>query len=209
MKRPDLREVLMARQREAALAALLVVLACAPQHAAGKSRAPLTAPLEDAPFSEPEVAPRGRHSARDITYSQWRKICFKDPEKKPLCRTSIAGSWDTGQMAIRVDVIERQGNARLQILLPVGLYLQSGVKLKVDSSAREIVVPYNWCFSNLCIAAAPASRALIKALEKGGTLSVGVVDTNLVSLSATVPLSQFTSVYRGLPTETIEQVVDE
>jgi hypothetical protein len=68
----------------------------------------------------------------------------------------------TGQMAIRFDVIERQGVARLQILLPVGLYLQSGVKLKVDTNAREVSVPYSWCFSNLCVAAAPASRDLMR-----------------------------------------------
>ena len=49
-------------------------------------------------------------------------------------------------MAIRIDVIERQGSARLQMLLPVGLYLQAGVRLKVDTGSREVTVPYNWCF---------------------------------------------------------------
>ena len=112
-------------------------------------------------------------------------------------------------MAIRIDIIERQGNGRLQILLPVGLYLRSGVKLKVDTSAREVVVPYNWCFSNLCVAAAPASGELIGALEKSRTLSVEVVDTNLTSLTATVPVGQFSVTYRGAPAETFEQVIDE
>jgi invasion protein IalB len=112
-------------------------------------------------------------------------------------------------MAVRIDVIERQGVARLQILLPVGLYLQSGVKLKVDSSAREVVVPYTWCFSNVCVAAAPASGEMIRALEKSRTLSVEVTDTNLVILTATVPVGQFAAAYRGAPAQTIEQVIDE
>lgn len=199
----------MTCQRGPVLAALLVLLLCSPLHAAGKSKTPLTPPKEEAPLSEPEVAPRGRHAPRDITYSQWQKLCFKAPGKEALCRTTITGTWDTGQMAIRIDVIERQGVARLQILLPVGLYLQSGVKLKVDSSAREVVVPYTWCFSNVCVAAAPASGEMIRALEKSRTLSVEVTDTNLVILTATVPVGQFAAAYRGAPVQTIEQVIDE
>jgi invasion protein IalB len=185
------------------------LLLCSPLHAAGKSKTPLTPPKEEPPLSEPEVAPRGRHAPRDITYSQWQKLCFKAPGKETLCRTSITGTWDTGQMAIRIDVIERRGVARLQILLPVGLYLQSGVKLKVDSSTREAAVPYTWCFSNVCVAAAPASSEMIRALEKSRTLSVEVADTNLVILTATVPVGQFAAAYRGTPAQTIEQVIDE
>ena len=199
----------MILQRGPVLAALLVLPLCSPMHAAGKSKTPLTPPKEEPPLSEPEVAPRGRHAPRDITYSQWQKLCFKAPGKETLCRTSITGTWDTGQMAIRIDVIERQRVARLQILLPVGLYLQSGVKLKVDGSAREVVVPYTWCFSNVCVAAAPASTEMIRALEKSRTLSVEVVDTNLVSLTATIPVGQFGAAYRGAPAQTIEQVIDE
>ena len=199
----------MTRPRDLVLAALFVMLACSPQLAAAESKTPLTPPREETPLPEPEVAPRGRHAPRDITYSQWRKLCFKVPGKDTLCRTSITGTWDTGQMAIRFDVIERQGIARFQILLPVGLYLQSGVKLKVDASAREVSVPFNWCFSNLCVAAAPASRELIRALEKSQTLSVEVVDTNLVGLAATIPLGQFVVAYKGTPAQTIEQVIDE
>ena len=199
----------MILQRGLVLAALLVLLPCWPLHAAGKSKTPLTPAKEEPPLSEPEVAPRGRHAPRDITYSQWQKLCFKAPGKETLCRTSITGTWDTGQMAIRIDVIERQGVARLQILLPVGLYLQSGVRFKVDASAREVVVPYSWCFSNLCVAAAPASNEMIRALERSRTLSVEVVDTNLVSLTATVPVGQFAAAYRGTPAQTIEQVIDE
>src|ERR1700751_1267132 len=145
----------MTMQRRPFLA-LIALLLCSPLAAAAAPKAPLTPPREDAPLPEPEVTPRGRHAPRDITYSQWQKSCFKVPGKEILCRTSSTGTWDTGQMALRIDVIERQGSARFQILLPVGLYLQAGVKLKVDARAREVVIPFNWCFSNLCVAGAPA-----------------------------------------------------
>jgi len=199
----------MTVQRGPLLAALMVLLLCSPLRAASEQKAPLTPPREDAPLSEPEVAPRGRHAPRDITYSQWQKLCFKVPGKDVLCRTSTTGTWDTGQMAIRMDVIERQGNARLQILLPVGLYLQSGVKLKVDTSARQVVIPFNWCFSNICVAGAPASREMVQALQKSKTLSLEVEDTNFVTLTAAIPVGGFAAAYKGAPARTIEQVVDE
>ena len=191
------------------LAVVMVLLLCSPLRAAGEQKAPLTPPREDAPLSEPEVAPRGRHAPRDITYSQWQKLCFKVPGKDVLCRTSTTGTWDTGQMAIRIDVIERQGNPRLQILLPVGLYLQSGVKLKVDGSAGGVVIPFNWCFSNLCVAGARASRDMVQAFQKSKTLSLEVEDTNLVTLTAAIPVDQFAAAYKGAPARTIEQIVDE
>jgi invasion protein IalB len=188
---------------------VLVLFLCSPLRAEGQSKAPLTAPREDAPLSEPEVAPRGRHAPREITYSQWQKFCFNVPGKEILCRTSITGTWDTGQMAIRMDVIERQGSARLQILLPLGLYLQSGVKLKVDASAQEAVIPFNWCFSNLCVAGAPADREMIQALQNSKTLSLEVEDTDLVILTAAIPVDQFSAAYTGAPARTIKLQVDE
>jgi invasion protein IalB len=200
---------MMTVQRGPLLAALLVLLLCSPLRAAGEQKAPLTPPREDAPLSEPEVAPRGRHAPRDITYSPWQKFCFKVPGKDVLCRTSTTGTWDTGQMALRIDVIERQGSPRLQILLPVALYLQAGVKLRVDAVTPEVTIPFNFCFSNLCVAGAQASAEMIQALEKSRTLSLDVVDTNFVTLTAAIPVDQFAAAYNGAPAKTIEQVVDE
>jgi invasion protein IalB len=173
------------------------------------SAAPLTAPKQDPPLPDPEVAPRGRHPPRDIKYSPWRKLCFKAPGKDVLCRTTITGTWDTGQMAIRLDVIEREGNPRIQILLPVGLYLQAGVKLHLGAKSRDIRLPYSWCFSNVCVAAAPIDKAAIAAIGEARTIAVEVLDTNLVALEATIPADQFSSAYKGAPAEIFEQVIDE
>ena len=118
-------------------ALLAFSLASVPQFGFAASPAPLTPPREDLPPSEPEVAPRGRHAPRDINYSQWRKLCFKAPGKEALCRTTITGTWATGQMAIRLDLIEREGASRLQILLPVGLYLQAGGEIATRHHIRR------------------------------------------------------------------------
>ena len=108
-----------------ALFAALLVAASQPGLAAPP--APLTPPKEALPLSEPEVAQRGRVETREIKYSPWRKLCLKAPGKDVSCRTTITGTWDTGQMAIRLDLIDRERQSQLQIILPVGLYLQAGV----------------------------------------------------------------------------------
>jgi invasion protein IalB len=197
----------IARSSLSALFATL--LFSAPQLAFAGSPAPLTQVREDLPPSEPEVAPRGRHEPRDIKYSQWRKLCFKAPGKDALCRTTITGTWDTGQMAVRLDLIEREGRPRLQILLPVGLYLQAGVKLRLDTKSGDIPLRYSWCFSNLCVAAASIDSDIIRALGEARAILVEVVDTNLITLSVTIPTDQFASAHSGAPAEVFEQIIEE
>jgi invasion protein IalB len=158
--------------------------------------------------SEAEVGPRGQHMPREIKYSAWRKVCFQVPNAKAVCRTTSEGTWNTGQVAVRVDLIEREGGSgRLQIFLPVGLYLQPGVKLTIDQGA-PVQVPYTWCLSNLCIAATPASPELIGAMDSGQKLTLEVVNSNILSIPTTLSLDQFETTRKGPPTQIFEYQFD-
>ena len=81
-----------------------------------------------------EILPRGHRTANDITYGDWRKFCFRAGGAKTLCRTTITGTFETGQTAVRLDLIEREGAraARLQLFVPVGMYLRIPIELRVD-----------------------------------------------------------------------------
>src|SRR4051794_33333206 len=132
----------------------------------------------------PEVTPRGQRTANDIHYGEWQKLCFKAGGDKPLCRTSITGSFPTGQMAVRLDLIEREGEptARLQLFVPVGMYLRVPAKLKVDEG-RPYQVPYSWCLTNACIAAEAADPNILAEMEVGKTLALEVVDSGLLAVT--------------------------
>jgi invasion protein IalB len=159
----------------------------------------------------PEVAPRGQRAAiRDINYGAWQKVCFKPGGASMVCRTSISGSWDTGQIAVRADLIEREGAdaARLQLFLPVGLYLPPGVKVTVDQGS-VYHIPYNWCLTNTCIAGQVADPKLIDEIEMGQKLVLEVVDSNLTSVSTTLPLAQFAITRKNAPAQIFEQDIDE
>lgn len=156
-----------------------------------------------------DISPRGQRTANDITFGGWRKLCFKAAGSKSVCRTSITGKFDTGQIAVRVDLIEGEGGqARLQLFLPVGMYLQAGVKLSVDK-ASPYPVPYTWCLTNGCIAAEVAAPTLIEEMTSGQTLTLEIVDTNILSLTTAVPLAQFASVHKSAPEKIYEQDIDE
>ena len=125
------------------------------------------APPNEKPAGQ-EFALRGQRAAREIKYTEWRKVCFKTPGTNTVCRTTISGTWETGQSAVRVDLIEKEGEpaARLQLFLPVGLFLQAGTKLTVDQGTAYRI-PYVWCLTNTCIAADLADPRLIKEMEAG------------------------------------------
>ncbi|WP_338134470.1 MULTISPECIES: invasion associated locus B family protein [Bradyrhizobium] len=156
-----------------------------------------------------EVAPRGARMARDVKYGDWRKFCFNAAGAKTLCRTSITGTFGTGQTAVRLDLVEREdGTARLQLFLPVGMYLPAGVKLSVDQE-KVHRLPYTWCVTNMCIAADVADPRLLEEMDGGRSLSIDTVDTNILTLTTSVPLDRFATVRKGAPALTLEQAIDE
>jgi invasion protein IalB len=165
-------------------------------------------PNERAPGQE--FALRGQRAAREIKYSDWRKFCFKVPGANMVCRTTITGTFETGQSAVRIDLIEREGDnsARLQLFLPVGLYLQAGVRITIDQRAAYRI-PYVWCLTNTCIAADLADPRLLKEMETGQKLLLEVVDSSVLTVSTSLPLNQFATVRQGIPSQTFEQAIDE
>jgi invasion protein IalB/predicted esterase len=146
---------------------------------------------------------------QNIQYSAWRKLCFKGSDGARLCRTTSTGTDDTGQAVVRVDLIERPdgGAARLQLFVPQGLNLATGVKATVDQAAPTSI-PYNWCLTNICIAADLANPKLIGEMESGQTLKIEQADFNSSTVAMNVPLNQFAAVHKGAPAETFDFQLD-
>jgi invasion protein IalB len=164
-------------------------------------------PFGDVPatpdFTEQEIAARGQQHARDLTYSDWSKLCFKGvhgSDTKMVCRTTINGKWDTGQIALKVDLIEREDApaARLQIFVLPGFFLQPRIKLTVDKGI-SMPVPYNICLANGCVAGTVADPSFVRAMESGRMLSLDAVNTNVMTVVASLPLDNFAKAHQGCP----------
>jgi invasion protein IalB len=157
-----------------------------------------------------EFTLRGQRAAREITWSDWRKFCFKTPGSSAVCRTSISGTFETGQSAVRIDLIERDGDtaARLQLFLPVGLYLQAGAKITIDARTAW-QIPYVWCLTNTCIAANVAAPKLVEEMRSGERLVLEVADSSVLTVTTALPLGRFAAVRDGAPERTFEQAIEE
>ena len=181
--------------------------------AAGVAAAQQPAPPAAAPGAKPaaaEPAAQGQREARKITFGDWRKVCFKPGGAKMICRIMIDGTFDTGQDALHIYLTEREGDstARLQLFLPVGLNVQVGVKLTVDKGTAY-KLPFTFCLTNTCIAGDVANPALLHDLETGESLTIEVVDTNMLAVATSIPLGQFAAVRNGAPAELLEQKIVE
>ncbi len=173
----------------------------------GQQAPPAAAPAKAA---ADEFAARGQREARNIKYGDWQKLCFKPGGAKMVCRTAISGTFETGQTAVRIYVTEREGdsNARLQLFLPVGLYMPPGVKLTVDKGTPH-KIPFTFCLTNTCIAGDVARSELLRELDNGKSMAVEVVDTNMLAVTTSLPLAQFAAVRKGAPAQVFEQKIDE
>jgi invasion protein IalB len=180
--------------------------------ASGQQLVPFGDVPATADFTEQEIAARGQQQARSLTYSDWKKVCFKGvygADAKLVCRTTISGKWDTGQIALRVDLIEREETpvARLQIFVLPGFFLQPGIKLTVDKGSA-MHVPYTICLTNGCVAATVADPSFIRAMQSGRTLSLDAVNTNVMIAIASLPLDNFAKAHQEAPTQVFEQKLE-
>ncbi len=162
---------------------------------------------ENLQFQPPQV-----HLPQNVRYSAWRKLCFKGSDGTTLCRTTSTGTEDTGEVVVRVDLIERADGtdrtARLQLFVPQGLNLAMGVNATVDQGAPT-KIPYNWCLTNICIAADRASAKLIGEMESGQILRIKQADFNSSTVTTNVPLNQFAAAHKGPPAETYDFNLDD
>jgi invasion protein IalB len=112
-------------------------------------------------------------------------------------------------VVVRVDLIERaDGPARLQLFVPQGADLQRGVKVTVDQGSPT-QVPFNWCLTNICIAARGIEPTLAAQMEAGQQLKLELSDLSAASVAIGLPLEQFANVHKGPPTRTFDFTSDE
>jgi len=155
------------------------------------------------------VEARGERQLRHLTYSGWRKLCFRPSPAAAICRTTIAGVSETGQEMLRIDLIEGepQGGARLQIYLPPMLFLEAGVRIAIDGEAG-VRLPFAWCFSNTCVAAHAVDAAFIRRMKSGREITLKVVDARVSTVTTSLPLDRFAAVNRGEPTLTFGESLE-
>jgi len=156
-----------------------------------------------------EAKPPRLRLPQKIQFSNWQKLCFESSDDTTICRTTSNGTDDLNQVVAGVDLIQRaDGPARLQLFVPQGANLQQGVKVTVDQG-RPTQIPFNWCLTNICIAADRVEASLIAELESGKNLKLELTDLNSSPVTLTLSLDQFAAVRKGAPAQTFDFGLDE
>ena len=110
---------------------------------------------------------------------------------------------------MRVDLIQRADSpARLQLFVPQGANLQQGVKVTIDQGSPT-VVPFNWCLTNICIAARGIEPTLPTQMETGRQLKLELTDLNASSVAISLPLEQFANAHKAQPAQAFDFTSDE
>ena len=155
------------------------------------------------------LVPRGARPINEISFSPWRKTCFKVPDGGSICRISSVGTMSTGQQVIRADLIESgdKGAARLQLILPPVFFVPAGVKVRFGDDSTDI--PYLWCVSNACIAAGRLEARLVEQMTALEQFSIECIDTSLLGISAAIPLANFQEAHQGVPARSYNEALEE
>ena len=82
-----------------------------------------------------------------------------------------------------------------------------GVNATVDQAAST-KFPYNFCLTNICIAADLVSPKLIGEMESGQTLKLELSDFKSSTVAMNFPLNQFAAAHKGAPAETFDFQLD-
>ena len=82
-----------------------------------------------------------------------------------------------------------------------------GVMVTADQAAPT-KFPYNFCLTNICIAADHVSSKLIGEMESGQILKIEQADFNSSTVALNIPLSQFAAAHKGPPAETYDFNID-
>jgi invasion protein IalB len=158
---------------------------------------------------EPPSKPPRLRLPENIHYSPWQKLCFASSDRTTICRSTSTATDDLDQVVVRVDLIERaDGPARLQLFVPQGANLQQGVKVTVDQGS-PIQVPFNWCLTNICIAARGIEPTVAAQMEAGQQFKLELTDLYASSVAINLPLSQFGAVHQGSPAKTFDFSLNE
>jgi invasion protein IalB len=143
-----------------------------------------------------------------LTYSAWTKVCPKGPEAnaKRLCFIGKDGRIESGQPIVAAVLIEPEGEPRkiLRVTLPLGMALQPGTRVIVDSG-QPVTAPYVICLPNGCMADYEASGELIAKMKSGQNLHVQGFNGQGQPVSLPLPLGDFAKSYDGPATEPPKQ----
>jgi invasion protein IalB len=151
----------------------------------------------DAPQPQPGDQPQ-------LVFSPWTKFCLKPQEASAgqACFTGKDGRNESRLAVVAAVLIEQDNNPKkvLRVTLPLGMALQSGTRVIVDSGV-PMTASYVTCFNTGCMADYEANDELIDKLKKGQRLIIQAINGAGQPVTFIMPLVDFAAAHDGPPTD--------
>ncbi|MBN8939801.1 MAG: invasion associated locus B family protein [Rhizobiales bacterium] len=147
-----------------------------PRRPAPAATAPAPAPAP-APLAAPVMPamaqlPNGATSINE-TYGDWTVDCRIIEGRKACAFSQSQGNQQTGQRSFAIEFrLPENGKTDGVLLLPFGLNLDLGVKLKIDEQDLGQGVRFSTCLPSGCLAPISLPTVATEALKKGTRLIV-------------------------------------
>ena len=138
------------------------------------------------------------HAAAQKAGASWVKICSKIGETD-ICNVQYSIVTDTKQLVTSVNLLQSKGktNRRIfQVAVPSGRYIPEGIKVQIDNG-KVNTLPYSLCMPDRCLAEIQLSEGLVKALKKGGGLTLTSTNFRAQKNPVKVTLEGFTAAFTG------------
>ncbi len=135
----------------------------------------------------------------------WFKVCSKQGDNN-ICNVQYSITANRGQLVTAVNLLTVTGKIKrkiFQIAVPSGRFIPAGVAVSIDGGKANRL-PYSICLPSRCMAEVPLSAGLIKALKKGGELTVTSTNFQNKKSPIKVSLNGFTAAYTGEPLKRTE-----
>lgn len=134
--------------------------------------------------------------AADAPAPLWSKTCGKGGGC--LVEQFVSRQADkTVLLHIRFDLQGGDGNARMALDAPLGVFLPPGMQLSVDGS-KPIVLPYERCTGSGCQALAVLDKAALDKIQAGKTLNVHCATSEKAGIDLPVNLDGLAKAIKSL-----------
>ena len=135
-------------------------------------------------------------------YNDWVGRCETDGNSQ-ICyiEQNLVSGKENKRRVLGVQLGYYQKNVYGNFILPLGVMLKDGVKIRVDGFDFSTPVPYTYCNEGGCSASFHLDQKMIEMLKKGKKMEVTAVSTNGQDFSLPVSLNGFTKAFGLLTSE--------
>jgi invasion protein IalB len=167
---------------------------------------PTQQPTQQQPLPPAQQAPAPQIVA---THGDWKIQCETPPTsgegaapaQKQCGMVQTAHSDKNPKVGLTLVLVKAQQNGKsvtmMRVMVPIGVYLPTGVALEVDGGAVGRV-PFTRCLPQVCIAFAEASNDTLDKMKKGSAANFIIYEAPGLGLPLKISLSGFSAAFGAL-----------